>query len=172
MFLIKLEHGHATCRHLFSPFLCQHAYVIKLLLFHSSFCWVFHNLSVKHYHEPRVFDACTLCCYRSVTERQVAWVGEKCHFTPFFSNFSAATLPTTNRCVEENNNVGPLIRRFMLPLGATVNMDGSALYRDFTAILVAQLKDIKLSPGTRYKFQLCPHHTRFLWRPGTKNHTV
>ena len=51
---------------------------------------------------------------------------------PFFSNFSAATLPTTNRCVEENNNVGPLICRFMLPLGATVNMDGSALYRDVT----------------------------------------
>ena len=91
---------------------------------------------------------------------------------PFFSNFSAATLPTTNRCVEENNNVGPLICRFMLPLGATVNMDDSALYRDVTTIFVAQLKDITLSPGTRFKFQLCPHHTSFLWRLGTKNHTV
>ena len=79
VFLIKLEHGHATCRHLFPPFLCRHAYIIKLLLFHSSFCWVVYNLSIKHDHESRVFDACTLlplCCYRSVTERQVAWVGE------------------------------------------------------------------------------------------------
>ena len=140
MFLIKLEHGHSTWRQVFSPFLCQHAYIIKLLLFHSSFCWVVHNLSIKHDHERRVFDACTLlplCCYRSVTKRQVAWVGEKCHFTPFFSNCSAATLPTTNRCVEENNNVGPLICRFMLPPGATVNMDGSALYRDVTTIFLA-----------------------------------
>ena len=78
---------------------------------------------------------------------------------PFFSNFSAATLPTTNRCVEENNNVGPLICRFMLPLGATVNMDDSALYRDVTTIFVAKLKDITLSPGTRFKFQLYVHST-------------
>ena len=119
-------------------FLCQHAYIIKLLLFHSSFCWVVYNLSIKHDHERRVFDACTLlplCCYRSVTE--VAWVGENVISQLFFSNCSAATLPTTNRCVEENNNVGQLICRFMLPLGATVNMDDSALYRDVTTIFVA-----------------------------------
>ena len=133
-----LEHGHATCRHLFPPFLCQHAYIIKLLLFHSSFCWVVYNLSIKHDHERRVFDLCTLlplCFYRSVTERQVAWVGE--NVISHLFNCSAATLPTTNRCVEENNNVGPLICRFMLPLGATVNMDDSALYRDVTTIFVA-----------------------------------
>ncbi|KAJ7390281.1 Excitatory amino acid transporter 2 [Desmophyllum pertusum] len=60
---------------------------------------------------------------------------------------SAATLPTTIRCVEENNGVDPRISRFMLPLGATVNMDGSALNRPVVIIFVAQLNDIDLSPG-------------------------
>ena len=61
--------------------------------------------------------------------------------------FSAATLPTTIRCVEENNHVDPHISRFMLPLGATVNMDGSALYRAVSVVFVAQLNNIPLSPG-------------------------
>lgn len=65
----------------------------------------------------------------------------------FFLFFSAATLPTTIRCVEENNGVDPRISRFMLPLGATVNMDGSALNRPVVIIFVAQLNDIDLSPG-------------------------
>ncbi|KAL9964503.1 hypothetical protein ACROYT_G028154 [Oculina patagonica] len=67
--------------------------------------------------------------------------------TAFGISSSAATLPTTIRCVEENNNVDPRISRFMLPLGATVNMDGSALYRAVTTIFVAQLNGITLSPG-------------------------
>ena len=62
---------------------------------------------------------------------------------PFDS--SAATLPTTIRCVEENNNIDPRISRFMLPLGAAVNMDGSALYGAVITIFVAQLNDIPLS---------------------------
>jgi len=61
--------------------------------------------------------------------------------------FSAATLPTTIRCVEENNNIDPRISRFMLPLGATLNMDGLAIDRVVIAIFVAQLNDISLSPG-------------------------
>ncbi|KAJ7390283.1 Excitatory amino acid transporter 2 [Desmophyllum pertusum] len=67
--------------------------------------------------------------------------------TAFGISSSAATLPTTIRCVEENNNIDPRISRFMLPLGATVNMDGSALYGAVTTIFVAQLNDIPLSPG-------------------------
>ncbi|CAH3119759.1 unnamed protein product [Pocillopora meandrina] len=59
----------------------------------------------------------------------------------------AATLPTTMRCVEENNGIDPRISRFMLPLGATINMDGSALNRPVLLIFVAQLNDIDLSPG-------------------------
>ena len=51
------------------------------------------------------------------------------------------------RCVEENNGIDPRISRFMLPLGATINMDGSALNRPVLLIFVTQLNDIDLSPG-------------------------
>ena len=61
--------------------------------------------------------------------------------------FSAATLPTTIRCVEENNSIDQRISRFMLPLGATLNMDGLAVSRVIVTIFVAQLNDIYLSPG-------------------------
>ncbi|RMX60328.1 hypothetical protein pdam_00025015, partial [Pocillopora damicornis] len=55
--------------------------------------------------------------------------------------FSAAMLPTTLRCVEENNRIDPRISRFLLPLGATINMDGSDLNRQVLLIFVAQLND-------------------------------
>ena len=50
-------------------------------------------------------------------------------------------LPTTLRCVEENNRIDPRISRFLLPLGATMNMDGSDLNRQVLLIFVAQLND-------------------------------
>lgn len=62
-------------------------------------------------------------------------------------SFSAATLPTTIRCLEENNKVDPRISKFVLPLGATVNMDGAALYEAIAAIFIAQLNDYDLSGG-------------------------
>ena len=62
-------------------------------------------------------------------------------------NFSAATLPTTIRCVEQNNHIDPRISRFMLPLGATINMDGLAIARVVSSIFVAQFNNISLSPG-------------------------
>lgn len=64
-----------------------------------------------------------------------------------FFSFSAATLPTTIRCLEENNKVDPRISKFVLPLGATVNMDGAALYEAIAAIFIAQLNDYDLSGG-------------------------
>ncbi|XP_078379251.1 excitatory amino acid transporter 3-like isoform X2 [Oculina patagonica] len=67
--------------------------------------------------------------------------------TAFSIASSAATLPTTIRCVEENNKIDPRISRFMLPLGATLNMDGLAIDRVIIAIFVAQLNNIPLSPG-------------------------
>ena len=60
---------------------------------------------------------------------------------------SAATLPTTIRCLEENNHVDPRISKFVLPLGATVNMDGAALYEAIAAIFIAQLNEVDLSGG-------------------------
>lgn len=63
------------------------------------------------------------------------------------SSFSAATLPTTIKCVEQFNKVDKRISRFVLPLGATVNMDGTALYEGVCALWIAQLHDIDLDAG-------------------------
>ncbi|EDO28941.1 predicted protein, partial [Nematostella vectensis] len=60
---------------------------------------------------------------------------------------SAATLPTTIRCAEENNGLDSRITRFVLPLGATVNMDGTALYEGVGAIWIAQINNIPLTAG-------------------------
>lgn len=60
---------------------------------------------------------------------------------------SAATLPVTFRCLEENNHIDRRVTRFVLPVGATVNMDGTALYEAVAAIFIAQMNDIYLSVG-------------------------
>ena len=69
------------------------------------------------------------------------------HLLSFQSFLSAATLPTTIKCIEEYNGVDRRISRFVLPLGATVNMDGTALYEGVCALWIAQLHDITLGPG-------------------------
>ncbi|KAJ3590863.1 hypothetical protein NHX12_008811 [Muraenolepis orangiensis] len=48
--------------------------------------------------------------------------------TAFGTSSSSATLPLMMKCVEENNGVSKQISRFILPIGATVNMDGAALF--------------------------------------------
>ncbi|XP_019620987.1 PREDICTED: excitatory amino acid transporter-like [Branchiostoma belcheri] len=60
---------------------------------------------------------------------------------------SAATLPITFRCLEENNHVDSRVTRFVLPVGATINMDGTALYEAVGAIFIAQLNDMSLDIG-------------------------
>ncbi|XP_064489916.1 excitatory amino acid transporter-like [Ornithodoros turicata] len=60
---------------------------------------------------------------------------------------SAATLPVTFRCLEENNHIDKRVTRFVLPVGATVNMDGTALYEAVAAIFIAQMNGINLSVG-------------------------
>ena len=49
---------------------------------------------------------------------------------------SAATLPVTFRCLEENLKVDRRITRFILPVGTTINMDGTALYEAVSAIFI------------------------------------
>ncbi|XP_054912478.1 excitatory amino acid transporter 3 isoform X2 [Poeciliopsis prolifica] len=61
--------------------------------------------------------------------------------------FSSATLPVTFRCAEENNHIDKRITRFVLPVGATINMDGTALYEAVAAIFIAQLNDYPLDVG-------------------------
>ncbi|KAM8898058.1 excitatory amino acid transporter 3 isoform 2-T2 [Spinachia spinachia] len=59
----------------------------------------------------------------------------------------SATLPVTFRCAEENNRIDKRITRFVLPVGATINMDGTALYEAVAAIFIAQLNDYALDVG-------------------------
>ena len=61
---------------------------------------------------------------------------------------SAATLPVTMRCVKNSGMVPDTIRNFVCPLGATINMDGSALYFPCTAIWLAYLNGIKPDAGS------------------------
>lgn len=60
---------------------------------------------------------------------------------------SSATLPITIECVEENNGVSKKAAGFVLPLGATINMDGTALYEAVAAIFIAQSIGMHLTAG-------------------------
>eukprot|EP00668_Euglena_longa_P016335 GGOE01020576.1.p1 GENE.GGOE01020576.1~~GGOE01020576.1.p1 ORF type:complete len:488 (-),score=153.93 GGOE01020576.1:100-1563(-) len=67
--------------------------------------------------------------------------------TAFGTSSSSATLPVTIKCAEETLGVDPNLAQFMLPLGATVNMDGTALYEAVAAIFIAQAHDVPLTFG-------------------------
>ncbi|KAL3882278.1 hypothetical protein ACJMK2_028640 [Sinanodonta woodiana] len=60
---------------------------------------------------------------------------------------SSATLPVTFRCLEENLGIDKRVTRFALPVGATINMDGTALYEAVAPIFIAQMNGIDLSFG-------------------------
>ncbi|MBI2307424.1 MAG: dicarboxylate/amino acid:cation symporter [Rhodocyclales bacterium] len=64
--------------------------------------------------------------------------------TAFATSSSAATLPVTMRCTEQHLHVKKDIANFVVPLGATVNMDGTALYEAAAALFVARLAGIEL----------------------------
>ncbi len=64
--------------------------------------------------------------------------------TAFATSSSAATLPVTLRCVEQHLHVKKDIANFVVPLGATMNMDGTALYEAAAALFVARLAGIEL----------------------------
>jgi Na+/H+-dicarboxylate symporter len=57
----------------------------------------------------------------------------------FSTRSSAATLPVTLKCVTENLGVRPKVANFTLPLGATMNMDGTALYEGVAVIFLIQI---------------------------------
>jgi len=67
--------------------------------------------------------------------------------TAFGTASSAATLPVTVNSLEEGNKVDPRISRFVLPIGATINMDGTALYEAVAAIFIAQMTGMNPTLG-------------------------
>ncbi len=65
----------------------------------------------------------------------------------FSTSSSSATLPVTIEVVEREAGVSPKVAGFVLPLGATVNMDGTALYEAIAAMFIAQIYGIDLGVG-------------------------
>ncbi|MFA7273942.1 MAG: dicarboxylate/amino acid:cation symporter [Crocinitomicaceae bacterium] len=66
-------------------------------------------------------------------------------FLAFSTSSSAATLPVTIECVEQNLKVPKQVSDFVLPIGATVNMDGTSLYQAIAVIFLAQYHDVDLT---------------------------
>jgi len=74
--------------------------------------------------------------------------------TAFSTASSAATLPMTFECVEKRAGVSRRTSSFVLPLGATMNMDGTALYECVAAMFIAQAYGIELSFATQFSVVL------------------
>ena len=70
--------------------------------------------------------------------------------TAFSTASSSATLPITMRCVQDNAGVSKSTSSFTLPLGATVNMDGTALYECVAVMFVAQVMGVEMSFAAQF----------------------
>ncbi|MDX2504893.1 MAG: dicarboxylate/amino acid:cation symporter [Gammaproteobacteria bacterium] len=74
--------------------------------------------------------------------------------TAFSTASSSATLPITMECVEKNAGVSNKTSSFVLPLGATINMDGTALYECVAAVFIAQAYGLELTFMTQFTIVL------------------
>ena len=63
----------------------------------------------------------------------------------FSTSSSAATMPVSIKTAEEKLKVKPKVSQFIIPLGATINMDGTAMYQIIAVFFLAQLFDVNLS---------------------------
>tara|TARA_B100000674_G_C37823092_1_gene906819 strand:- start:540 stop:1223 length:684 start_codon:yes stop_codon:yes gene_type:complete len=70
--------------------------------------------------------------------------------TAFSTSSSSATLPVTMRCVNENVKASKEVSGFVLPMGATINMDGTALYECAGVIFISQVLGIELSLSQQF----------------------
>ncbi len=74
--------------------------------------------------------------------------------TAFSTASSSATLPLTLECIEKNAGVSNRTSSFVLPLGATINMDGTALYECVAAMFIAQAYGLDLSLTVQFTIVL------------------
>ena len=97
--------------------------IIHALIFNSLIIQFFSNLSVKEF-----------------------WVGIiPALLVAFSTSSSSATLPVTMECAEKNLNIKPEIASFVLPLGSTINMDGTAIFQGVSAIFIANVYSMDLT---------------------------
>ncbi|XP_046678205.1 LOW QUALITY PROTEIN: excitatory amino acid transporter 3-like [Homalodisca vitripennis] len=68
--------------------------------------------------------------------------------TAFGTASSSASLPVSMSCLEEKNHVDERVSRFVMPIGATINMDGTALYEAVAALFIAQVREVPYSFGS------------------------
>ncbi|MEO1253738.1 MAG: dicarboxylate/amino acid:cation symporter, partial [Bacteroidota bacterium] len=91
---------------------------------------------------------------RGMTFRQVFKNISQAQLMAFSTSSSAATLPVTMKCVENNMGVSKNVASFVLPIGATVNMDGTSLLQAVAVIFMAQLHMVDLSVGQQFTIVL------------------
>jgi Na+/H+-dicarboxylate symporter len=65
----------------------------------------------------------------------------------FSTSSSAATMPFTLKAAEERLDIDPKVSRFVIPLGATINMDGTALYQAAAALFLCSIFGVDLTTG-------------------------
>lgn len=78
----------------------------------------------------------------SITRKSPLWflnAIKETQLLAFSTSSSAATMPFTLKCAEEKLGVPPKIARFTIPLGATINMDGTAMYQAIAAVFLVQI---------------------------------
>lgn len=96
-----------------------------------------------------VFYPTLLLMFSKVKPKQFFKAMAPAQLLAFSTSSSAATLPVTMECVIENLEIDEEVASFVLPLGATVNMDGTSLYQAVAAIFIAQALGIPLDLQTQ-----------------------
>ena len=86
-----------------------------------------------------------LWVFGRTSPRQFAWSMRDALLTALGTDSSSATLPVTIECAEGPGGCSRRASRFVLPLGATVNMDGTALYEAVAVVFLFQNQNITLS---------------------------
>ncbi|MDA1242625.1 MAG: dicarboxylate/amino acid:cation symporter [Bacteroidetes bacterium] len=82
---------------------------------------------------------------KGMTPRKFITAMRDAQITAFSTSSSVATLPVTMRCVKDNLGVSERTTSFVLPIGATVNMDGTSLYQAVAVVALAQFHMVELS---------------------------
>ncbi len=101
--------------------------LILMLAFYASIVWISAGKTPKFF-------------YNAIAPAQLL---------AFSTSSSAATLPVTMDCVENNLKVPKEVASFILPIGATINMDGTSLYQAVAAVFIAQAFGINLDLGAQ-----------------------
>ncbi|CAI9727706.1 excitatory amino acid transporter 1-like [Octopus vulgaris] len=97
-------------------------------------------------HGACILPALYFLCVRKNPYKFIAGIFQAMA-TAFGTSSSSATLPVTLHCLEHNCGVDPRVSSFVIPVGATINMDGTALYEAVAALFIAQVNNLSMDFG-------------------------